>query len=122
MLAWRAFFKESECLFLFFLHGLLGSKHDWQNVIENLPHFSCLALDLPFHDDAKTVCVTDFEQTCAYVEQQLQQLSDQPYYLVGYSLGGRIALYYALLICLRRKQNPLTWSDLRRGEFRFTAR
>ncbi|HDR1546882.1 TPA: 2-succinyl-6-hydroxy-2,4-cyclohexadiene-1-carboxylate synthase [Pasteurella multocida] len=86
-----------------FLHGLLGSKHDWQKVIENLPHFSCLALDLPFHDDAKTVCVADFEQTCAYVEQQLQQLGNQPYYLVGYSLGGRIALYYAFAYLSKTK-------------------
>ncbi len=46
----------------------------------------------------KTVCVTDFEQTCAYVEQQLQQLGEQPYYLVGYSLGGRIA--FVLRFCL----------------------
>lgn len=86
-----------------FLHGLLGSKHDWQNVIENLPHFSCLALDLPFHDDAKTVCVTDFEQTCDYLDQQLQQLGNQPYYLIGYSLGGRIALYYAFAYLSKTK-------------------
>ncbi|MDU5801127.1 MAG: 2-succinyl-6-hydroxy-2,4-cyclohexadiene-1-carboxylate synthase, partial [Haemophilus parainfluenzae] len=24
---------------LVFLHGLLGTKSDWQKVIENLPHF-----------------------------------------------------------------------------------
>ncbi|MFD1806851.1 2-succinyl-6-hydroxy-2,4-cyclohexadiene-1-carboxylate synthase [Pasteurella oralis] len=82
---------------LVFLHGLLGSKEDWQKVIENLPHFSCLALDLPFHGTAKQQVVTDFTQTCDYLASQIQtQLADKPYYLVGYSLGGRIALYYAL--------------------------
>lgn len=82
---------------LVFLHGLLGSKEDWKNVIENLPHFSCLALDLPFHAQAKHVQVNDFEQTCDYLATQIKaQLSNQPYYLIGYSLGGRIALYYAL--------------------------
>lgn len=82
---------------LVFLHGLLGSKEDWQNVIENLPHMTCLALDLPFHAQAKHIQVNDFEQTCDYLAAQINaQLGDQPYYLIGYSLGGRIALYYAL--------------------------
>ncbi|MGC6247019.1 2-succinyl-6-hydroxy-2,4-cyclohexadiene-1-carboxylate synthase [Bisgaard Taxon 45] len=88
---------------LVFLHGLLGSKEDWQKVIENLPHFSCLTLDLPFHHTVQQICVSDFEQTCAYLDQQLQQLGDQPYYLVGYSLGGRIALYYAFAYLAKTK-------------------
>ncbi|MGC7590935.1 2-succinyl-6-hydroxy-2,4-cyclohexadiene-1-carboxylate synthase [Bisgaard Taxon 46] len=80
-----------------FLHGLLGSKEDWQNVIEKLPHFHCIALDLPLHGEAIDYEVTNFSQTCQYLEQQLQQkVGDQSFYLVGYSLGGRIALYYAL--------------------------
>lgn len=82
---------------LVFLHGLLGSKDDWQKVIEKLPHFSCITLDLPFHGEASHYCVDDFQQTCHYLESQIQQkVGNQPYYLVGYSLGGRIALYYAL--------------------------
>lgn len=82
---------------LVFLHGLLGTKSDWQQLIEKLPHFSCLALDLPFHGDAAQVEVEDFEQTCAYLQNQIHHhLGDKPYILVGYSLGGRIALYYGL--------------------------
>ncbi|WP_101775380.1 2-succinyl-6-hydroxy-2,4-cyclohexadiene-1-carboxylate synthase [Pasteurella oralis] len=82
---------------LVFLHGLLGSSDDWQKVIENLPHFSCLALDLPFHAKAKHHHVNNFEDTCDYLTLQLNNnVGDKPYYLIGYSLGGRIALYYAL--------------------------
>ena len=82
---------------LIFLHGLLGTKSDWQKVIENLPHFRCLSLDLPFHGENKAVAVEDFEQTAQCLEEQIQHLiKNEPYILIGYSLGGRIAEYYAL--------------------------
>lgn len=86
---------------LIFLHGLLGDKSDWQKLIEKLPHFSsdfrCIVLDLPFHGEAKQVEVADFEQTAVYLADKIQQaVGDKPYFLVGYSLGGRLALYYAL--------------------------
>ena len=82
---------------LVFLHGLLGTKSDWQKVIENLPHFRCLSLDLPFHGENKAVAVEDFEQTARFLESQIQSLiKDEPYILIGYSLGGRIAQYYTL--------------------------
>ena len=47
---------------LVFLHGLLGTKSDWQKVIENLPHFRCLSLDLPFHGENKAVAVEDLSK------------------------------------------------------------
>ena len=82
---------------IIFLHGLLGTKNDWQKVIENLPHFNCIALDLPFHGQAKGIEVTNFEDTAEYLSQQIKSaVKNEPYFLVGYSLGGRIALYYAL--------------------------
>ncbi|MDG2940037.1 2-succinyl-6-hydroxy-2,4-cyclohexadiene-1-carboxylate synthase [Bisgaard Taxon 10/6] len=80
-----------------FLHGLLGTKNDWQAVIDRLPNQSCLALDLPFHGEAKGVSVQNFEETCAYLSQQIRSaVKNEPFFLAGYSLGGRIALYYAL--------------------------
>ncbi|WP_109078123.1 2-succinyl-6-hydroxy-2,4-cyclohexadiene-1-carboxylate synthase [Aggregatibacter kilianii] len=83
--------------YLVFLHGLLGTQTDWQKLSENLPHFYCVALDLPWHGSAKHCHAQDFDDTCAYVAQQIQSaVKNQPYFLVGYSLGGRIALYYAL--------------------------
>ncbi|ABR74025.1 2-succinyl-6-hydroxy-2,4-cyclohexadiene-1-carboxylate synthase [Actinobacillus succinogenes] len=80
-----------------FLHGLLGTKNDWQAVIDKLPDRRCLALDLPFHGEAKYVSVPGFEETCEYLSQQIRSaVRNKPFLLVGYSLGGRIALYYAL--------------------------
>lgn len=82
---------------LIFLHGLLGTQSDWQKVIENLPHFRCLALDLPFHGEAQNQAIQDFEDCAHYLSQKIKSAVDnQPYFLVGYSLGGRLALYYGL--------------------------
>jgi len=52
---------------LSFLHGFLGSPQDWEGVIEHLPEYSCEALTYPFQIPADSI-------------------------LIGYSMGGRIAL------------------------------
>ncbi|OOF53799.1 2-succinyl-6-hydroxy-2,4-cyclohexadiene-1-carboxylate synthase [Rodentibacter genomosp. 2] len=82
---------------IIFLHGLLGTASDWQKVIENLPHFRCISLDLPFHGKAKESAVCHFNDTSKYLSKQIQSaVKNEPYILVGYSLGGRIAMHYAL--------------------------
>ncbi len=82
---------------LVFLHGLLGSGADWQKLIEKLPHFDCFAPDLPGHGRQKNTVVADFEQTAGFVADYIRRsIGQRPYFLIGYSLGGRIALYYAL--------------------------
>lgn len=88
---------------LVFLHGLLGSKQDWLLVIEKLqqklPHFSSqsyLCLDLPLHGDQSNYSIDNFDQSAQYLSQQIsEQIADKPYILIGYSLGGRLALNYA---------------------------
>lgn len=88
--------KQQNTPHLVFLHGLLGDKNDWQKVIEKLPHFSCYTIDLPCHGEAQSISCDNFDQICTYLAEQIQQQIKQPYYLVGYSLGGRIALHYSL--------------------------
>jgi 2-succinyl-6-hydroxy-2,4-cyclohexadiene-1-carboxylate synthase len=65
-----------------FLHGFLGQKSDWDQVIEWLPH-PCIAFDLPGHGSSSI----DFD-----LFSQLDKLP--PFHLVGYSMGGRIARQY----------------------------
>lgn len=75
----------------------IGHEIRLAKVIENLSHFRCFSLDLPFHGENKAVAVEDFEQTARFLEEQIQHLiKDESYILIGYSLGGRIAQYYAL--------------------------
>lgn len=54
---------------LIFLHGFLGSPQDWDEVIAHLPGYNCTALTYPFNIPPDGI-------------------------LIGYSMGGRIALRY----------------------------
>jgi len=67
---------------LVLLHGFLGSRHDWKPVVESLSRPS-ICLDLPGHG----TCPDDFD-----LFGQIERLG--PIHLVGYSMGGRIALQY----------------------------
>jgi 2-succinyl-6-hydroxy-2,4-cyclohexadiene-1-carboxylate synthase len=57
--------RNHNCLI--FLHGFLGSPRDWDKVISLLPEYSCQALTYPFQIPSDSI-------------------------LIGYSMGGRIAL------------------------------
>lgn len=85
---------------LVFLHGLLGSQHDWQAALDrlqNFPQIRPLTIDLPLHGNSKQTICHDFSHARALIHQTiLHYIGHQPFYLVGYSLGGRLALDYAL--------------------------
>ncbi|WP_373778439.1 2-succinyl-6-hydroxy-2,4-cyclohexadiene-1-carboxylate synthase [Glaesserella sp.] len=83
-----------------FLHGLLGSRQDWADVLaflQNNPQIRPLVIDLPFHGKSQNIECRNFAEIRMQLHNTLTNLlSDQPFWLVGYSLGGRIALDYAL--------------------------
>ncbi len=67
-------------MLLFFLHGFLGGPEDWQPVIEHLPrHFICKTLDL------------NVENPLQHARRILRSEASSPFFLIGYSMGGRIA-------------------------------
>lgn len=69
---------------LLFLHGFLGCKEDWEATLEGLKdHFRCYTFDLPGHGGSPI----DGE-----VHTTLATLHLETAPLVGYSMGGRIAL------------------------------
>lgn len=81
-----------------FLHGLLGGRDDWAEVfalLQNYPDIRALAIDLPGHGLSREIDVSDFADVRQRLHQTLSHcLGTTPFYLVGYSLGGRIALDY----------------------------
>ena len=84
-----------------FLHGFLGSGSDWLPVTRELQNdYCCLMVDLPGHGSAnllQTQPADDFFiQTVDALADLLRQSAAPPCSLVGYSMGGRIAL--ALLL------------------------
>lgn len=81
-----------------FLHGLLGSQQDWAEVfalLQKYSHIRPLAIDLPYHAGSQDIGCTDFADCRQQLHQTLTTQISQPFFLVGYSLGGRIALDYA---------------------------
>lgn len=90
----------SKTPLLVFLHGLLGSGEDWNECIEHLPNFHKLMIDLPGHGESRFVDSEGFEPTCQMLEQtilcqigQIGLATNHPVVVIGYSLGGRLAMY-----------------------------
>lgn len=80
---------------LIMLHGLLGNRHDWAEVSAGLEGVDCLALDLPGHGQNHQVQVGSFEAFHHWLCDTLIDRGVSRYCLLGYSLGGRLALYHA---------------------------
>lgn len=82
------------------LHGFLGSREDWAEIIEVLQEdFLCLAPDLPGHGGSVGLPYPDaytIEGAAREVTALLDGLGISRVALVGYSMGGRLALHLAL--------------------------
>ena len=86
-----------------FLHGFMGSSQDWEKIINDLAQdYHCLAVDLPGHGQSLGLEPAQYTMpgTAQLLQEALvQQLSPQRHFanlLVGYSMGGRLALYLSL--------------------------
>lgn len=84
---------------LVFLHGFLGSSDDWADTIKHLKdNYYCICIDLPGHG-LSTESLPPQQDGFAYCHQliknALNALQVEQYSLIGYSLGGRVALDYA---------------------------
>jgi len=66
-----------------FLHGFLGRPSDWDPVISYLPPCPTIKIELPGHGQ------TPFTKNFTFAS------SPEKFHLVGYSMGGRLALQYA---------------------------
>ena len=80
-----------------FLHGFLGSSEDFETIAPLLEQFCCLSVDLPGHGktqvDAEHYTMPN---TAALIVHLLDRLNISHCHLIGYSMGGRLALYLAL--------------------------
>lgn len=70
--------KKGPGIPIVFLHGFLGRSEDFSKVCSYLPPCQCIGYDLPGHGDSP------------FIEDFTIDLPE--FHLVGYSMGGRIAL------------------------------
>jgi len=85
---------------LVFLHGFLGRGAEWQSIASYFSdRYYCILPDLPGHGANITLpmeTALNYESLARGLQITLTSLGPQPVILVGYSLGGRIALYTSL--------------------------
>lgn len=80
---------------LVWLHGFFGDRREWQQVARALPDYPQLFIDLPGHGGSATIQVNDFAAVSQRLDVTLVAHNISRYWLIGYSLGGRIAMYHA---------------------------
>jgi len=80
------------------LHGFMGSSHDWDEVTRHLTDYRCVSLDLPGHgrtttDDHRSLSFEGCaKEIIRFMDDNLMDKTD----VVGYSMGGRLALYLTI--------------------------
>ena len=82
-----------------FLHGFMGSSADWRQVMGTMGDRAyCIAVDLPGHGTSPGLAAEAYTiEGCArVVVNTLDLLEVEHPVIVGYSMGGRLALYLAL--------------------------
>ncbi|MBP1693448.1 MAG: 2-succinyl-6-hydroxy-2,4-cyclohexadiene-1-carboxylate synthase [Chloroflexi bacterium] len=84
---------------LVFLHGFLGNGAEWEFLQKDFEkNYYCIFPDLPGHG-ANLGILPDRALTFGWMAhglaRTLEQLEISSVHLVGYSLGGRLALYFA---------------------------
>lgn len=107
MLAWHVITDDAPappaCVFL---HGFLGNAHEWTGTAGALAPLGPLAaIDLPGHGDSWPVTQRTWEDLGAQFSALLQSHQIDRTSLIGYSMGGRLALFLAL-------RNPERYSAL----------
>lgn len=80
---------------LVFLHGFSGDRDEWRTVGEAFPAWPRLYLDLPGHGGSADIAVDGFTGVSELLQATLNSYNILDYGLVGYSLGGRVAMNFA---------------------------
>lgn len=84
---------------LVLLHGFISDATSFQSHIETLTEAAAVVtIELPGHgqDQSDRTKQWHFDFICDALDEVFMQFKDHPIYLHGYSMGGRVALYYAL--------------------------
>ena len=80
------------------LHGFTGTAKSWEGLANLLPDVHVVAIDLIGHGESDKPIdpkLYEMDVQLQLLHATFQQLNLEKFYLLGYSMGGRIALSYA---------------------------
>ena len=80
---------------LVFLHGFLGDGSDWAAIAAEFPQYRCLAPNLPGHGQTEIADGLGWSELVIQLSEGLKSKGIHRAIVIGYSLGGRIALHWA---------------------------
>ncbi len=82
---------------LVILHGLFGMLDNWQTLgREWAEHYRVVLVDLPNHGRSPHTAAMDYDTMAEAVAHLLETLDIHECYLLGHSMGGKVAMHTAL--------------------------
>ncbi|MFY4777281.1 2-succinyl-6-hydroxy-2,4-cyclohexadiene-1-carboxylate synthase [Metabacillus sp. RGM 3146] len=84
---------------LVFLHGFTGSSQNWIPFVDSFPGFRLILIDIIGHGKSASPKETEHYSMMNAVEDLkiiVEELAGEPVSLLGYSMGGRLALSFAM--------------------------
>lgn len=98
-MVWINRYGDPKLPAMVFLHGFMGAKEDWQPLMAKMSrYYHCICIDLPGHGGNQFHLPTPGLLAAAeHIVGTVDRLGYSQFHLVGYSLGGRIALHIAKL-------------------------
>lgn len=92
-----AYTIEGDGTPLVLLHGFTGRKETWKHFISEIDgNYRILTIDLPGHGSTVAKKKVTMDQFVKDLYELTRDLEFDSFHLLGYSLGGRTALSYAL--------------------------
>ncbi|WP_431804430.1 2-succinyl-6-hydroxy-2,4-cyclohexadiene-1-carboxylate synthase [Halobacillus andaensis] len=83
---------------LFLLHGFTGSCHSFDKIKPSLSSkFRVISIDMPGHGNTGEIGPVSMEDFTVDLKQIIEHFSYKSVHLLGYSMGGRSALSFAML-------------------------
>ncbi len=93
-------YSEDKKDYLFLLHGFTGSSDDWKGIAEGFgKNYNVIAADLIGHGSSSSpseIVHYSADDLCAQLFFTIRSFTTKPVILLGYSMGGRAAISFAV--------------------------